>query len=436
MTGMYFKTGILVFIMALSFNVNAQFDDLYYDYNKDAITYTSKSDKAEVAPTNIQQDYYADESDYDDQEYGNYDEYSYADRITRFHGSSSIAHDYYNNSFDDWWYNDNYYYGSNYYRNNYYDNFFYPSYGNSVNIYIGSSWGWNRPWGFNSYYSPWGWNGYYNPWNSWNKPWGFNSHYSPWGWNSYYGYGGNIINNHYYGDVYYGNGYYNNGWYNSNTGSNAGNTSNTIYGSRRGGAVSSSVNGREASPRKPGTTTGGGHEVRQDAAAEGLKEDNTLRGNNVRVKDTDNTQRTESVRTEEVKSNSGQRDRIFNSSSNSGVKTNERVNTQKDTPRNNNNSGVRNDSGVRNQAPSTQPTNTRSSEPPRSNTSRSMDSGSSRSNPSNSGSYRESSSQPRSSSINNSGSMNSSRSSSGGSTGNSGSSSSSRSGSGSQRGGR
>lgn len=432
---MYFKTGILVLIMAFSFTLNAQFDDLYYDYATDEIAYT----KTEVADSNkgLTKGNYAEteEYNYDSEEYSNYDEYSYTDRINRFH-TTSIANDYYYNSFDDWWYYDNYNYPS-------YSSF-YPSYRSGINIYIGNSWGFNRgysPWGWNNYYS--GFNNRYSPWgyNSWGyNSWGYNPYYSPWGGSNYYG-----GNNYYYGDVYYGNGWYD---YN-NPGSNSGNTNKTIYGSRKAGAVSSSVNGREASPRKPATDNGIKDGVRQVNVGEDLKQDDKSNSSSIRVKNTEDVKRTETLRKEEINNNPTERVRIYNTdkskiNSNEGVRSNSNTNP---TIRNKNTTPTdRSNIRTNTQPSSTRPSSTRpnnnirvaptkrepSSTPRgtintrRTNQSRNIDNSDSfRSNSNsgfNSGSYRESSSPSRSSGTNSSGSFNSSRQSSGSGSSNSSSS--------------
>lgn len=433
MRSMYFKTAILIFIMAFGFRLSAQFDDLYYDYKSDAVAYT-KSNAADNKSFN-NQNYNTSDSSYDDQEYGNYDEYSYTDRINRF-SRSTVANDYYYNSFDDWWYNDNYY-GNNYYNSRYFDNYYYPSYGSSINIYIGNSWGWN------SWNRPWGWNSYYSGWNNWYSPWAFHSSYSPWGWNGYYG--GNIINNYYYGDVYYGNGYYN-GWnsYN-NPSNNTGNTKNTIYGSRKSGAVSSSVNGREASHRKPGVSSDNNNGRNTMGAGDGLKQDNSDQSSSsIRVKNPADVRQAETPRTDNP--NNNQRERIFNSDRNSStdkvrinsstdpnIRNNGTINPSRDNGRTYEqpSGNVRPDNNIRVNPPS-QPSGTqreRVNEQRNNEPSRSME-GSNRSRPSNPMPARESA-PSRSSGFESGSHMNMSRPSSGGSFG--GGSSSGRS---SQRGGR
>ncbi|KXK40252.1 MAG: hypothetical protein J5I52_12315 [Saprospiraceae bacterium] len=246
----------LVMTMLLSATaLNAQFDDLYYDYSKDkeVVTMTEQTEYSDPSEAYYDNAEYNDNYEYDSEEYANYDEYSYASRISRFHHPSGNS--YYYNSFDNWWYND------------YYEPY-YGGYGSSVNVYIGNGWGWNswnRPWGWNYYYhnpfrysyyygwnSPWCYSGYYNSWG--------HHHYSPWGYNYYnpWSYGSNI----YYGNVYYGN-----GWYNSNDNNN-GSNSKTIYGSRKNGSVSSAARGREASPRRVVSGGSDGRTLTTDAVKE------------------------------------------------------------------------------------------------------------------------------------------------------------------------
>ena len=232
-------TRLFVFMLVMSsFGLQAQFDDLYYDYRKDEGIGKKTSTVSYNDDYRNEDESYQDE--YDNDEYSNYDEYAYSSRIRRFH--QPVVTSRYYSSFDSWWYDD--YYNDSYYGYNG---------NNSVNIFIGSSFGnWNRPWGFNSW-NNWnnGWG--YNSWNTWNRPWGWNS------WNSCpnYGWGNNI----YYGNVFYGNNWNgnnnwnNNGWNNWNNGYES---SNKSYGSRKGGSLTSSVKGRNASPRREVVSGGNG----------------------------------------------------------------------------------------------------------------------------------------------------------------------------------
>lgn len=210
--------------------VSAQFDDLYYDPDRDQ-QLTQESEYVD------DDGYYdVDEYNYEDDYY--YDDYDYATRINRFRRPARYI-DYYsacylNNSWNTWGY----------------DPFFSPFYGGSafaININIGNSWGFNR-WNRWNRYNNWGWG------PSWGSTW------SNWGWNSWnrwnawgpsYGYGNNIFyTNNYYGNNGYGNSYWNNGnngYYNSYD--RATNPNGRYYGSRKGGSSVSSVNGRLRSPR-------------------------------------------------------------------------------------------------------------------------------------------------------------------------------------------
>ncbi len=241
----FFNPSLVIFMMIFSLSLNAQFDDLYYDYTKDKTSKVSISTSNSAYEDNnryVQEEEYGDEY-YDNDEYDNYDEYSYSSRIRRFH--RPVVQNVYYNSFDNWWAND------------FYDPFYSN---NSVNIFIGNGWNsWNRPWGWNSWNRPWGWNSWNAGWvwNSWDNPyawnagWGWNSWNRPWGWNSWnncpqYGFGNNI----YYGNVYYGNGWNGNNWNNNGNGWNNSNNNNKVYGSRKGGSLTSSTAGRDASPRR------------------------------------------------------------------------------------------------------------------------------------------------------------------------------------------
>ena len=154
-------TRLFVFMLVMSsFGLQAQFDDLYYDYRKDEGIGKKTSTVSYNDDYRNEDESYQDE--YDNDEYSNYDEYAYSSRIRRFH--QPVVTSRYYSSFDNWWYDD--YYNDSYYGYNG---------NNSVNIFIGSSFGnWNRPWGFNSW-NNWnnGWG--YNSWNTWNRPWSWNT---------------------------------------------------------------------------------------------------------------------------------------------------------------------------------------------------------------------------------------------------------------------
>ena len=279
-------SGMLMVVMALSWSVAyGQFDDLYYDYSKDGILTSSVSSKS------VDEGYYDESEYYDGDEYDNYDEYSYSTRINRFH--RPVVNNYYYSNFDNWWYND------------YYDPYYSGYYGSpnySVNVFLGSGWGWNRPWGWNS----WGWNNV-----GWNRPWGWNNYgWNSWGWNNPWGYNGwnggwGCGNNIYYGNVYYGNGMNGGGMGNWNGGNDF---TNKIYGSRKGGSLSSAVKGRNASPRREVISGGSGPDNprltkdKSDSRASGNTSDRAYKGD---IKDRSNVDGDRSGRSS--------RSRIYNS---------------------------------------------------------------------------------------------------------------------------
>lgn len=215
----------------------AQFDDTYFNAKDDAAFVANFRNETPARQRQQQEEVYVSE-----EENENLDEYSYSSRINRFHRSGLNGNNYSN--FDNWWN------GCDNYSPNY-------GFGNTFNtrIYYGS------PWGGGFGYSPmssWGmspWNSF--GWNSWNPFWGYNS-WNNWGftpmsmysWPYYgggYGFGNSYFINNYYGYgspwVHQGNGW--NGW-----NGNGGEPTDRRYMSRKGGSVSSSVKGRDASPRR------------------------------------------------------------------------------------------------------------------------------------------------------------------------------------------
>lgn len=268
MRARFFSMSFIAICLMTSISLSAQFDDLYYDYKKDETVKNEDVTLTETRYSDNDSDYYKG-SDYDSDEYDNYDEYSYSDRIRRFHRPVQNY-----SSFDNWY--------SNYYYDPYYSN-------SGVNVFIGTGWGWNswnRPWSYSYYNNPWGWNSWNSGWgyNSWNNPWGWNSWNSGWGWNSY-GYCGNSgWGNNYYGNVYYGNGWNGSNW-NNNT-----EYSNKVYGSRKGGSLSSSTKGRDASPRR--IISGGSNDLNVDKA-------------NANIETSSRSQRTDRTFKGDIKSASG-----------------------------------------------------------------------------------------------------------------------------------
>ena len=223
-------------------SLKAQFDDLYYDPDRDR----QVSNNSEF----VEEDGYydVDEYNYEDDYY--YDDYDYATRINRFRRAGR-ALDYFSmaymmNSWNAWGYDP------------FYDPFIMGSPGLAININIGNNWGWNRwnnfgwnrwrPWGstWAVGWNNWGWNSWgFNRWNRWNN----------WGWNSWcptWGFG----NNFYANNVFVGNGWAGNGWAGNRAWNNGWNRYDRVtnpngvyYGSRRSGSATTSVNGRLRSPR-------------------------------------------------------------------------------------------------------------------------------------------------------------------------------------------
>lgn len=216
----------------------AQFDDLYYDPDKDAGYFSTKviqeADNNSSDPGYTggnygnDDDYYYDGDDYDENYGYNDDDYDYyySSRIRRFHRP------YTGFGFFDPCYVDVYNY----------DPFFTP--GVTILIYDDYSYWrrWNRFQRWN-YWNDWNsWNPWnrWNSWNSWGYGWGGNNTYiqinnyygNSWGWNNYGwgGYGGyNGWGPNYYYPPTWGNGYD----YNTTTNID----DNVFYGPRKSGSV-------------------------------------------------------------------------------------------------------------------------------------------------------------------------------------------------------
>ena len=214
-------------LVGLTTSAFAQFDDLYYDPNRNSSPVEDVVDPNNNARYSSYDDesyeYYEDWDGYYD-DYYDYDDYQYSTRIRRF-WSPSYNIGYYSpvwgyswrDPFWDPWYN------------SWYD----PWYGgNSVVVVFGNSgWGsWNR----------------WNRWNNWGcgyNSWGWND----WGWNNW-GWGNNYVVNNYYGWNRPWNGHHGGHHYNNNNG-NA-HPYGTYYGSRKSGSSIASTKGRIDGPRK------------------------------------------------------------------------------------------------------------------------------------------------------------------------------------------
>jgi len=224
-----------IFLALISQGIQAQFDDIYYDPDRNV---SSKEIKKETRE-DLYKDSYEDENDVSSQrdDYSYDDEYSewedqdyyYSSRIKRFHRPYR-GFDYYNGC-----YVDNYYYDPFDFNPWYYD----------MNIYV-SNYGYRdyhhwRRWQMSpiyghSYWNQWDW---YAGWSSY--PLTFS--YSYWPNHCYSGYYNNhwAYNNYYY-NPYYGGGY--NHWNNYNNNGNYDNHPNgTYFGSRKHGLTNSSNRG-------------------------------------------------------------------------------------------------------------------------------------------------------------------------------------------------
>src|SRR5690606_8979679 len=146
---------VSMFLVVFSTGLNAQYDDLYFDPDRDDDYYTSANnryddnDDQSYQDNQSQRDDDDDDYDYDDDDY----DFQYTSRIRRFHRP---------------------YYGFDYYDPCYVDMYHYDPYWNpgGVTVLI-----YDSPWSYNR------WNGWnrWNRWNSWNS-WGYYDPY--WGWNN------------------------------------------------------------------------------------------------------------------------------------------------------------------------------------------------------------------------------------------------------------
>ena len=222
---------LIIFTMMGSTFLGAQFDDLYYDPDKDF--QLSQEEEYQV----YEDDDYYDEEEYEYDSY--YDDYDYATRINRFR-RSAITFDYFSTCYllNRW---------NNYGFDPYYDNFYYDRYyrpGTSIYISFGNNFGWNR-WNrwdrWNNWYSYRPWYGSYYP--GFYGSWGYNA----W-WPSSYGYGNRFYaNNYYYGNNHHYGNIGNHGYYNSYD--RVSNPNGVYYGSRNARSTVASSKGRLKSPR-------------------------------------------------------------------------------------------------------------------------------------------------------------------------------------------
>lgn len=246
----------LLLTAAVLTTANAQYDDVYFDPNRDAPYTSSKgsryartADNASSSAYNYSQGY--DDSSYDfgrdtyaaqaDQEY----DYYYTSRIRRFNQP------YYGFGFFDPIYVDM----------GYYDPFFNPAatvliYDNFYSYSAFNSWNrwnrWNRfntfaGWGWTPYtpfYSSWGWNrfngGGFNSFNSWD-PWYGPSFANNFAVNNFYGVGGGFVSNLYCPPAWGGGVSYNTV---NSINNNFANPNGTYFGPRSTGATQTPVNSR------------------------------------------------------------------------------------------------------------------------------------------------------------------------------------------------
>ena len=139
----------LLFVMFASFNLNAQYDDLYYDSSYDGYTGGNEHlvyDSDTIIDT--EGDTYVTNNYYDN----NDDDYYYSRRLRRFH-NRHCGFGYYSN-----YYNWNYPFGfhagwnSPYYSSYYYNPFNSYGWGYHTVTFMGPSYGWSSP-NYYSYYN-------------------------------------------------------------------------------------------------------------------------------------------------------------------------------------------------------------------------------------------------------------------------------------------
>jgi hypothetical protein len=213
-------------------NLNAQFDDVYFDPNQRNVnnTYNYGNDSYSTTETYtdpggntyITNNYFNNAHD---------DDYFYSQRLRRFYQPVVGI------SYFDPWYVTPFYYSA---WNVYYNPWAWNRWGRRTSLWVcigcnNWGWGWNawghNPWAWNSWGMGWnswgmGWNTWGMGWNSWGMGWGggwMHPAYgwgNPWGWNAW-GHGG-------WGNPYWG-------WRPDGGGSVGGGTSGgTVYGPRKG----------------------------------------------------------------------------------------------------------------------------------------------------------------------------------------------------------
>ena len=217
---------LALFLALISQGIQAQFDDIYYDPDRNEPAKEIKKDRQEDTYSRDEyNDVPVDEHEYSyDDDYTDWEnsDYYYASRIKRFH-RPFVGFDYYHGC-----YIDNYFYDPFDFNPFYYDRDIYVSSYGYRDYYQWRSWQF-RPWHSYSY------------WNQWDSYWGWSSpfsyRYNYWGNNCYNGY----YNNNYWSNNYYGGG--NNHWNNNDNNNNNNHPNGSYFGSRRFGLTNSSNRG-------------------------------------------------------------------------------------------------------------------------------------------------------------------------------------------------
>jgi hypothetical protein len=216
---------LALFLALISQGIQAQFDDIYYDPDRNESTKEVKKER--TTDNYTKEDSYnkeSNESYYYDDDYTDWEDndYYYASRIKRFH-RPYVGFDYYHGCYVD---------------NYFYDPFDFNPFFYDRDIYV-SSYGYRdyhrwRHWQFSPWYT-------YSYWNNWDWYWGWSSYpfsygYNYWTNNCYNGYYNNYWSNNYYGGYHHWDHYYNNN-------DNNNHPNGSYFGSRRFGLTNSSNRG-------------------------------------------------------------------------------------------------------------------------------------------------------------------------------------------------
>ncbi len=243
MKSRYLNLILISLVLIFSSNIKAQFDDLYFDANRDFLWQKINSD-IQIQENNTPISNFSNNTESSDG-YEDYD-YSYSHRIRRFHNNGSVSR---YNSFDTWFINYDY------------DPFF--DFSPGINIWVSSPfnyydpWLYTRSWRRSSFYNPWVVNSCFNNWgwNSWPyyQPfWGYSGWHSP-SWHTYAYYPNNW---NYYPHSWH-NWNHHGGWFGGHPGSGGSGNNNLdnnskYFGSRKGGSLTSSTKGRDGTSKRGG----------------------------------------------------------------------------------------------------------------------------------------------------------------------------------------